>query len=266
MRVKILIFPAALALSIAIVIAYVWPEKEAVREVRKALDGSRNTLQSIKEKKNNIDSLKKSLEQNQDKKSLVSSYLPSGQSEEEIINKLNWLAADSSVTLNTLSPEKETAKASAAGGEETAELSSKEVLFSSSQEPAAVGSRPRATLRTVKINVGFSGNYASVKTFLEQIYKMEMFNNIASFSVTKEEEKSSQPAGEEAKNPEALFAKAEIEFSYLPPVRLERDYTAPIFSRSSFDFTPYEKLTQMITKKAPVLEAGEHGRANPFLP
>ncbi len=266
MRIKILIFPAALAVTIAIIIAYVWPQIGELKKAKKELAESQATLQNIKEKRNNMESLKKSLEQNKDKEAFVLSYLPVQNQEEEIINKLNQLAADSAVVFDMLSPEKEQAKA-AVSESANEELSSKNALFSSSNDkgaPAAGQAGPM--LRAANMELKVSGNYAAVKTFLEQVYKMEIFNNIISLSIAKKAEKGSQTGEKEAQNPDTLFVEAKIGFGYMSETRLAGNYSAPIFSRSSFDLAPYDKLIQLATRKIPVLDAGSQGRTNPFLP
>lgn len=266
MRVKILIFPLALAATIAIVIAYVWPEIGKVKKTKEGLAESQAAFQNIKEKRSNVESLERTLEQNKDKEAFVLSYLPVQNQEEEIINKLNQLAADSGVVLSMLSPEKEQAKA-AASENTNEELSSKDALFSSSKEGTATAAGQEGpVLRATKIEVKVLGSYAAVKTFLEQVYKMEMFNNITSFSIAKEAEKGSQAEGEKPQNTDTLSAGAKIGFGYMSGTRLTGNYSAPVFSRSSFDFTPYDKLIQLVTKKIPALDVGSQGRANPFLP
>ncbi len=265
MRIKILIFPVALAVTIAIVIAYVWPEIGNVKKAKEGLAESQAAFQNIKEKRGNIEKLKIALEQNKDKEAFVLSYLPAQNQEEEIINKLNQLAADSGVALVALSPEKE--QASVAIPENTnEELSSKDILFSSSGEGTPAAGQQGPALRATKMEISVSGNYAAVKTFLEQVYKMEIFNNIISFSIAKEAEKGSQAGEEKTQNPDTLSAEAKIGFGYMSGTRLTGNYSAPIFSRSSFDFTPYDKLIQLVTKKIPALDVGSQGRDNPFLP
>lgn len=267
MRVKILIFPLALAATIAIVIAYVWPEIGKVKKTKEGLAESQAAFQNIREKRSNVESLERALEQNKDKEAFVLSYLPVQNQEEEIINKLNQLAADSGVVLSMLTPEKEQAK-TAVPENTNEELSSKDALFSSSKEGTATAGAGQQgpLLRATNIEVKVLGSYAAVKTFLEQVYKMEMFNNITSFSITKEAEKGSQAEGEKPQNTDTLSAGAKIGFGYMSGTRLTGNYSAPVFSRSSFDFTPYDKLIQLVTKKIPALDVGSQGRANPFLP
>lgn len=259
-----------LALSITVFIAYVWPEQGALREAMKGFEKSKADLQSIIEKKNNIEKLKSSLSQNQSKADFVRKFLPAVKNEEEIINGLNYLAANSGVSLVSLSIEKDQTGI-VTGGEGAAAASSKGVLFPASPGAGAdtAGEQPEVQLSGVKTKAEVVGSYESVKSFLEQVYKMEMFNSVASLSIARQET-GSQP--DQGNNPPAgassgtLLATLEINFGYLPEVKISKDYSSPIFSRSSFDLVAYDKLANLISRKIPVLEVGEEGRANPFLP
>lgn len=271
MRIKLLAFPVMLALSIAIFIAYVWPEQGALREAMRGFEKSKADLQNIVEKKNNIEKLKSSLIQNQSKADFARKFLPAGKNEEEIINGLNYLAANSGVSLASLSLEKDQTNIGTGGAGATGATSSKDVLFSASPGAGAdlAGGPPEVQLSGVKAKAGVAGSYEGVKSFLEQVYKMEMFNSITSLSIARQEA-SSQPA--QGNNPPAgansgmLLATLEINFGYLREVKISKDYSSPIFSRSSFDLAAYDKLVNLISRKIPVLEVGEEGRANPFLP
>ena len=270
MRIKIFVFPLALAITITIVIAYIWPEIGRIKSAKEELIRSQETLQDIQKKKSNIESLKRDLLANKEKEAFVLKYLPVRNQEEEIINKLNQLATDLSLSVSMISPDKEQAKA-AIPENTNEELSSKEALFSSdkNKKGSNLGRQQMPTVRMTNMEVDVAGNYAAVKSFLEQIYKMEMFNKITSFSITKEGEKGSQSQNQTegaTKPSDTLFAKIKVGFGYMSEARLAGDYSAPIFSYSSFNFTPYENLVRLITKKIPALEVGSQGRDNPFLP
>ncbi|MCX6765721.1 MAG: hypothetical protein NT136_02050 [Candidatus Moranbacteria bacterium] len=274
MRIKILIFPAALALAIVIFIAYAWPELNSALKAKQELDESKKVLASINEKKNNIENLKSALSQNQDKESFVLSYLPLAKSEERIIDGMNYLASNSGLSLVNLSLKEVKEEATEIPTGSTAESTSKEVLFSGAPENkpgTSVGLLEGNKIRMIKIEANLVGSYENIRTFLEEVYKMEMFHNLASVSISSSEEETSQatPGAKPSAagtGPGILSLTAEINFGYMSEVRIGRNYSAPIFSQSSFDFAPYQKLTNLVSKKIPVLEIGDQGKANPFLP
>lgn len=250
-----------LAISITIFIAYVWPELGAVREAKSDLDESKKVLENTLEKKNNLENLKNSLDQNQDKEGFVLSYLPPDKSEERIINGISYLAANSGTSLTNLSLEEE--KNVVNKGEE-APVDGKGGLFSGSSagntsSPGNQAAKPQMRFTKFKINI--AGNYDNIKTFLEDLYRMEMFNSVNSILIGKQEENKDQ-----SQNPGALYATIETSFGYLPKTKISGNYSAPIFTQSSVDFTPYDKLKDLVSKKIPALEVKEQGRANPFLP
>ncbi len=261
MKIKLLFFPAVLAISIIIFIFYVWPELGAVRKAKSDLDESKKVLENILEKKNNLENLKNGLNQNQDKESLVLSYLPPDKNEERIINGINYLAANSGASLADLSLEKEK---SVTNEEYENTADSKEILFSGSSADSAdfsAGQALKPRLRFVKFKISINGNYDNIKTFLEDLHKMEMFNSVDSVLISKQEKNKDQ-----AQNQEALQSVIEAGFGYLPKAKINGNYSASIFTQLSFDFTPCGKLKALVSKKIPDLEIGERGRVNPFLP
>jgi hypothetical protein len=266
MRIKLLIFPVVLAASIVIVIGYIWPEFGILRQSFKSLDQSKNVLSSIMQKNTNIKSLISGLDQNTDKESFVKSYLPTGKNEEKIINGINYLAANAGVSLVNIAMEKEQAQALVANAQTQEPTGSKDVLFSGSQDangnPIAPQSRE---VKTVKIEADVVGNYENIKSFLEQIYAMEMFSSMDSIIISKE---AKSVTGDQANSdPSMLNSTLEIEFGYLPELKIyNKNYSDPIFSDTTLDLAAYDRLTNLVSKKIPAIEVGTEGRTNPFLP
>lgn len=261
MKIKILVFPVVLAISVTVFIAYTWPELGAVRETKSNLGESEKVWKNTLEKKNNLENLKNSLNQNQDKESFVLSYLPPDKSEERIINGISYLAANSGTSLTNLSLEEE--KNVVSKGEE-APMDSKGALFSGSStgdtsSPENQAAKPQ--IRFAKFKISIIGNYDNIRTFLEDLHRMEMFNSVDSVLIGKQEENKDQ-----SQNPGVLYTTIEASFGYLPKTKISRDYSDPVFARSSFDFASYDKLKSLVSKKIPALEVKEQGRANPFLP
>jgi Tfp pilus assembly protein PilO len=267
MKIKILVFPMVLALSVVIAIAYMWPQYGSLRGAIKELKESEATLQSVVEKKNNIENLKGSLKSNQDKQSFVLDFLPINKNEENIIDGLNYLASGSGVALaNLLLEDTRSAAAIAAEESATTASSSKDILFSNASSGSGESSIIQpwdAQPRSVEVEVDVAGKYENIKTFLEQVYKMEMFNTVASLKIEKQESRSEEGIPADLG---LLSATLKMSFGYLPEIQIGRNLSAPIFSQSSFNFGPYERLTSLVSKNIPTLETGERGKANPFLP
>ncbi len=267
MKIKILVFPAVLAISITILIAYIWPEIDALRKANGDLAGSKAILENILEKKSKMENLKNSLNQNQDKEKFVLDFLPLKKNDEGVINGINYLATNSGVSLVNLTIEEDKNQVAVVENDPGA-VDSKKVLFSQSSEVNAnsqVNKLAEAKMQFVKSKISIVGNYENIKTFLEDLYKMEMLNSIDSILISKQEEGQSQGVKVD-QNSNTLYSNIEVSFAYLPRTKINGDFSSPIFSQTSFDFTAYNKLNGLISRKIPKLEVGEEGRSNPFLP
>lgn len=264
MKVKLLVFPAVLAVSIIILITYVWPEIGALKKTNSDLAGSKAILENILEKKSKMENLKNSLGQNQDKENFVLDFLPLEKNEEGIINGINYLATNSGASLTNLTLEEDK---NPVVKDDLNAVDSKGVLFSSSEVNAGsqTGQSAGVKMRFVKSKISLAGNYENIKTFLEDLYKMEMFNSVDSILISKQESGQFQGANID-QNSNTLYSDIEVSFAYLPRIKINGDYSPSIFGQSSFDFSAYNKLNSLVSKKIPKLEVGEEGRSNPFLP
>jgi Tfp pilus assembly protein PilO len=267
MRIKLLIFPAVLAASIVIIIAYIWPEFGTLRQSFKSLDQSNGVLSSIMQKNANIKSLTNGLDQNTDKESFVKSYLPTEKNEEKIINGINYLAANAGVSLVNIAMEKEQVQTPVAPAQTQEPTGSKDVLFSGAKDANgnSTGATQSREVKTVKIKTDVIGNYENIKSFLEQVYAMEMFSSLDSIIISKEAKTGN--GGQANTDPSMLNSTLEINFGYLPELRIyNKNYSDPIFSQTSLDLTTYGRLTSLVSKKIPAIEVSTEGRTNPFLP
>lgn len=264
MRIKILIFPAALAVSIAVFIAYVWPQYQTLLNERTNLKTKEKILQETKQKKQNIERLTESLNQNKDKEGFVLAFLPVKRNDEDIINGLNYLATSAGVSLNSITVEKNKNQnvASVTSGQEA--TGSKDVLFATApaSENSAAAYTPK--MQTVKIKASIFGNYENIKTFLEQVYKMEMYNNLVSYAISSS--KQSQVEGKPASLSPVLTAVLEIDFGSLAKIQVGADLANPVFSAAGLNLEAYNKLSGLVSRNIPAIEVSGQGRANPFLP
>lgn len=254
-----------LAISVTILIAYVWPEIGALMKANGDLAENKVILENILEKKSKMENLKNSLNQNQDKETFVSSFLPLKKNEEEIINGINYLATNSGASLVNMTIEEDKEQVVK---NEPGEVDSRGVLFSQSLEANAgsqVNQSAGARVRFVKSKISIVGNYENIKTFSEDLYKMEIFNSIDSILISKQE--SGQFKGAKIdQNSNTLYSDIEVSFAYLPRIKVSGNFSSPIFGQPAFDFTAYNKLSSLVSKKIPKLEVGGEGRSNPFLP
>jgi len=259
MRLKILIFPLSLALSVIILIFLAKPEWDSIQTTKLQLAESQQKLDEVMEKKKNIENLTRIYDQNQDVVSYINSYLPSKREEEDAIHAINYMATGSAVILSNLNLEIDTNKAApvppvqdaAAGGAEAQAASAPEI----------------PVLSTVKFKASISGNYEGIRTFLDRASKLEMFNSLDALKIEKNKKSMQSSEGEEIQMPEdLLLLEMDISLGQLKEVEVGNNYFSPLFSESSFNLAAYDKLKSEISQQIPALEAGGEGRTNPFLP
>ena len=113
-------------------------------------------------------------------------------------------------------------------------------------------------IKFVIVNLDASGGYESIKIFLSQINKMEIINKINSLSISKS-------IGNDVGG-DNLTASVEIKFGYMSYINQVENSLPSVFSESNFNFNAYSKISDLIARKIPVLDAGQKGKANPFLP
>jgi hypothetical protein len=126
------------------------------------------------------------------------------------------------------------------------------------------------TVKFAIANVNISGKYENIKIFLSQIYKMEIINKVSLLSISKELNTNiNANADANAENTEGgdvLIANVEIKFGYMPYINQAGSDLSAVFSQSNFNFGSYSKINELIARKIPVLDTGQKGKVNPFLP
>lgn len=242
MKLKILFFPIALVTSIVLFVWFISPEFSVIKDKVSELKSEEKSLQEIMDKKQNLSSLEANLNRNADKEEFVLSYFPSIKKEERIVNMLDYLATSSGISL--LGLEMTCVKTNSALAVSNPVENSEEIL------------KNKKTVKKIEVELNLAGSYEGIKSFLDQVYKAERANNVYLVNI------SNQPEGDN------LLAKADIEFSYLPQIRLSMDdnLAEPVFSQKEFNFASVDDLMNLIGGKIPEIEVGSAGKANPFLP
>lgn len=244
MRLKIFLTPLAFLIAVVVSIWYIWPAAMNIQLKTEEVKISQENLNTTLEKKNNVAILVDSLDKNKDKENFIFKFLPPSKDEEKIVNGLNYLASDSGVNLLNVSMKDEKIN------------EQKSVVASDSSMPDQSG-----TMSTVKfaiVNLDISGKYDNIKIFLSQLHKMEIINKINSLSVSR--------ATEDDAEGDILAANLEIKFGYMAYINQTGNNLSAVFSKSNFNFDSYSKINELVSQKIPVLDAGQKGKANPFLP
>lgn len=255
MRLKVFFAPFVFLIVIIIVIWYVWPAIGEIMAGTKELKMSKNNLSSASEKKENFKKMNEFLDKNKEKEDFVINFLPYSKNEEKIVDGLNYLATDSSLSLINISLENEKVLVEEQPIDTT---DSSSVIFPGTNTGATAQQAPIAKVKNVIVKTTFSGKYEDIKMFVAQVQKMQMFNklNLISIEKPKESTGSEQPS-------DILTANLEISFGYMPSMQITLNENSQV---ANLDISQYDKLKNLIIEKIPALDTGEKGKSNPFIP
>lgn len=257
MRLKNLFFPLMLAVSIAVVVIYGWPAFSKISGVNTDRIEKGKRLEDLTKKGDNVELLNSRLEKGGEDITLVYAYLPQKQTEERIIDVINYVALGTpGVVLSELGIEKKTAATV-----DTASASSTAGAATSASTKSDGG------LVFVTAKVGIVGGYADIKSFLNRIDAVDMYNLTKDVKIS-----SMEKAGAKAEeglvptnDPDLLKAEITIDFGWAPAATLKDKIDSDVLERGSFDFAVLRKLRDAMQVKVPEISTGGAGnKENPF--
>lgn len=281
MSLKILFVPFSLILVLVLLIGYVKPDYDALLEKQVVVDAAQQQLNQMETRLGNIQSISSDFAsassdalggKNADEV-LVDSYVPESVDQERVVDTFNYLAGQSGISLSSVTIEKPAIVAVAA---QEAEMSSQAVLLGGAG--TAVTGVPldqtmalRATYpgpKSYQATFAFSTDYASFLTFFNRIYRMNRENEVKSFSLKKDAEKT-----DEKGNPvesDALSGSLVVSFMYYPGLStsgIQNVEALPIFTAGKLDTKAVDAIRQkMESDEVPSLTVGDFSaRENPFV-
>ncbi|TAK95041.1 hypothetical protein EPO05_05295 [Patescibacteria group bacterium] len=269
MRIKILLFPVVLIVSLWLAIGYIWPDIQKIGEKRKVVGEQEALLADVTAKNNRILALKASLgsrdEQSQyrkDEARYAEMFLPPTKQEEDIINSLNSYASGLVVVNIALNEIKPTTGAAAAVAQPTLGSASAQVAVTTDKQGKSIQSptyvEPKPLVVEAKITA--VGKYEDMKQFLNKVYHMEMLNEVPTVTVGYPDQGS---------DPNSLKMEGAFRFEYLPMVSLPtgtvKNYNDAIFKKDSFDFASIAKVREFARQALMPLGVINKNRPNPFV-
>jgi|WetSurMetagenome_2_1015567.scaffolds.fasta_scaffold296512_2 hypothetical protein len=276
MKLKIIIFPFVLIMTIIMAVNFIYPDYQKIQTVRTEIEGKEAELANLEAKSQNVKKLASDLESNETNRDFVMRYLPEKKNEEVIVDRSNYLTIDSSVLL--VNVDLEEIKAPVVQGpsaEEQALLDRNAQLTGQSN---VVQSIPDPPFEVDKLGatVELIGTYENIKTYLNRLYRIENWFDINSLEIelvnndneesqgSEANQESTSQGSNEVKN---LVVRYNLNFGYFPKVNIKVNQIPQIFTQSNFDFSAAEKAREISTSVIPDIDAGSYGsRTNPFFP
>ncbi len=268
MRLKILLFPAVLVISVIVFIANIWPEISLLSQMNSQYKKDKESLENIQLKKDDVASLNAVLENNKDKKDFVMTYVPEKNNDENNIYFLNYLATNSSLSVLNIGLDKVVEDTSASALEasatnpvntiasavvtdpNTGEVIDPQVLLENSKK-----------IKFAKAHVTVAGEYDNIKMYLDKLDRMEVYSKLSEVKIGKNKDDKKE---ENAPESNLLVADITVEFGYFPKKK-DAEYTALAKLGSNFDFGSIDKIRSVVAQNVPGIEAGASGRSNPFV-
>lgn len=281
MSLKILFVPFSLILVLVLLIGYVKPDYDALLEKQVVVDAAQQQLNQMETRLGNIQSISSDFAsassdalggKNADEV-LVDSYVPESVDQERVVDTFNYLAGQSGISLSSVTIEKPAIVAVAA---QEAEMSSQAVLIGGAGTavtgvPLDQAMALRATYpgpKSYQATFAFSTDYASFLTFFNRIYRMNRENEVKSFSLKKDAEKTDEK-GDPVES-DALSGSLVVSFMYYPGLStsgIQNVEALPIFNAGKLDTKAVDAIRQkMESDEVPSLTVGDFSaRENPFV-
>ena len=236
MRLKILMMPLAILISLIIVIGFVKPKIEVFQEKRVQLDTKKSQVQGMATLLENIKTLTTSLDNESASEQLIDRYLPKELDQERIVDMFNYLAMQSGVLVSGMSM-KEVIRSVAS------ETSESDVPVDPSL-PVVVSSRPKVKAYVGSIEI--KGDYVGIKTFLDRVNHMNRFHKILNFSI------ATPSSTSEADAAGILVARLESQFEYFPAQHYDSALSLPVFSKKELKGNDWMVFQDWVTRKTVV--------------
>lgn len=258
MKVKILMMPLIIGITVAVLIWLVYPAysngNNGVKENYSKLKVEQAKLTELKSKSENISTLSVQLSSIPEKNVLYN-FVPEKIKEEEIINDLVNLAANSGLLLfdsMVSQPVKES-------------QAIKEVV------PVADESGDGATLslsasmpkmQNVKTEIKLAGNYEKIKDFLNNLEKFSRSNRVEILDINKNNSEV-----ESSTNQDVLLVNATINFNVLKEAKLDSSsINSPIFDNSKLEANIISDIKNKKNASVFQLNVDQKGKGNIFQP
>jgi len=260
MRLKILVVPFSILVSLILVIGYIKPDITVLQDKRVLLETKKEQSTWIATLLGNVDTLTSSLNGQPESESLVKTYLPKTMDQDRTIDMFNYLASQSGVFVSDMNMK-----------EVVLESVREDAILTPAQAPLVTGVEggvtPVAPVVSLKpkvqaymAEVEVKGSYEGIKGFFDRVSHMNRYHKILTFSIGTEKDDS----GEETAG--VLTGSLQSRFDYFPLQPVESALNVPIFLRGTVDSSQVASLLSWVSYTVPPLMQSGTGRTNPFQP
>lgn len=251
MRLRYLLFPFAIVISLVIFFNFGWPKIDIIKNAKNKKNENIAKLADLAQKKEKVQKLKEQLVKNVVDKQTIENYLPKQNMEERVVGGINYLASDAGVALVNVSLTKPNEKYpnKSASSKTNSKEAEKEMQFS------------EATILII-------GEYEKIQTFFDKLQTIPMFHSIKSLTIENKEEKTDNDKILEAEDVpsvdslKSLSVNAVVKFGFLE--YSDADSQIDKFKPSLDTETISTLKAYLSPKDASIVGEKEKGKKNPF--
>ena len=244
MRLKTLLLPFAIILTLVIVIGYIKPDIATFQEKKIDLETKTKQAQSMSTLIANVTSLETTLAAQTEVEKLVHVFTPTSMDQERAIDTFNFLASQSGVLINTMSMSVIKKKAS------------DELNLDPVTGVEIISFKPK--VETFSADVEVTGTYESISDFFSRLAHTNRFHMVQNFTL------SVPGATEPGAGNGILLGVIATEFDYFPRLQVGSALDVPVFIRGNFDEANLAELKDWQRHAVPTLQEPVSGRPNPF--
>lgn len=279
MKLKFLLMPFAVVVSIYLIIWHIYPawlgdEAGNIKNVNKEIDKIESEIQEITTKKNNANKLSAFLESGDELVGLVSNYYPDYKKDYDLINNVNTIAFNEGVFLKDMDLEYGKAGKSAKGndGDSVNLMSLKEAdplvqiqadLGDSKELNKAAIKLSGSKVNFVAINLKAVGTYLQIRNFMVSLNKIGTVNKTQMFEI----KKSQGVEGQTDSSSDMLEVSVTVGFGYFDKSKEKSEdlLSSSVLTKNSFNMLDIGEKTDILRGVYYETEAGEIGTTNPFV-
>ncbi|EKE21745.1 MAG: hypothetical protein ACD_7C00142G0008 [uncultured bacterium] len=285
MKLKILLVPVSVAMSLVLIIGYIYPswfgeDAGSIKNIRNEIKKENDELLTVKTKKQNIEKLSQSLSENSDLEALINKYYPAYRNDEDVVSNINNIAFSEGVFLEEMQIEYKKVES-----EDPIRLLALPLRMDKPIETSAVASEngavvvpgldesgasledlARAKIKFIEATLQIDGNYEQIKRFATSLNKVGLLNNIQTFEIYKKKDSASTDEDKQAPA-DSLTADIVVGFGYyvFSDKQISSLLKEDLFNADKFNFYDVDNYRNILTGNYKQSEMGEIGVQNPFL-
>lgn len=255
MRLKILVIPFSILISLILVIGYIKPDITEIQEKKVVLEGKIAQTNNVSTLISHVESLSTDLASRSDDQQFVEAYLPQEMDQERVIDMFNFLAGQSGVLVSIMSMKEIQPKVVV---EETIQVVAGTPMITDGSSVPVPQVKPKVKAYSALVEV--RGEYTNIRDFFNRLAHMNRFGKMENFSmVTNDDTLEAEAVG-----PTLIKGVFQAEFNYFPMQKVGTALNIPVVNKGAFSDDELSTLRSWVESIVSPLENPTTGRPNPF--